>query len=152
VVLETLGCVLKDADDIKKFRAEVGKNGTRPSFPPTRDDRALGAAMSRSRRCCAHNRCLSTVIQVLDAVRALDHLDILRSRRALSRLRTVFVSRPEEAPIFDRAFHAFWRGADPNEQGFPDCWRRASARTPKSWPSGRCRARSAKRWALDTWG
>ena len=27
VVLETLGCVLKDADDIKRFRAEVGKNG-----------------------------------------------------------------------------------------------------------------------------
>src|ERR671930_183566 len=27
VVTETLGCILKDADDIKKFRAEVGKNG-----------------------------------------------------------------------------------------------------------------------------
>jgi MoxR-like ATPase len=30
VVLETLGCVLKDADDIKKFRAEVGKAGLAP--------------------------------------------------------------------------------------------------------------------------
>jgi MoxR-like ATPase len=30
VVLETLGCVLKDADDIKKFRAEVGKTGLAP--------------------------------------------------------------------------------------------------------------------------
>jgi hypothetical protein len=33
VVLETLGCVLKDADDIKKFRAEVGKNGIAPFVP-----------------------------------------------------------------------------------------------------------------------
>ena len=30
VVLETLGCVLKDADDIKKFRAEVAKSGLAP--------------------------------------------------------------------------------------------------------------------------
>jgi MoxR-like ATPase len=30
VVSETLGCILKDADDIKKFRAEVGKTGLAP--------------------------------------------------------------------------------------------------------------------------
>jgi hypothetical protein len=30
VVVETLGCVLKDADDIKKFRTEVGKSGLAP--------------------------------------------------------------------------------------------------------------------------
>jgi MoxR-like ATPase len=30
VVAETLGCVLKDADDIKKFRAEIGKTGLAP--------------------------------------------------------------------------------------------------------------------------
>src|SRR3989475_2356056 len=30
VVIETLGCVLKDADDIKKFRAEIGKSGLAP--------------------------------------------------------------------------------------------------------------------------
>ena len=29
IVMETLGCVLKDADDIKRFRAEVGKSGPR---------------------------------------------------------------------------------------------------------------------------
>ena len=27
---ETLGCVLKDADDMKRFRAEVGKGGLAP--------------------------------------------------------------------------------------------------------------------------
>jgi hypothetical protein len=30
LVSETLGCVLKDADDIKRFRAEVAKGGLSP--------------------------------------------------------------------------------------------------------------------------
>jgi hypothetical protein len=30
LVFETLGCVLKDADDIKRFRAEVEKAGLSP--------------------------------------------------------------------------------------------------------------------------
>jgi len=30
IVGETLGCILKDADDIKRFRAEVGKSGLAP--------------------------------------------------------------------------------------------------------------------------
>jgi MoxR-like ATPase len=30
IVSETLGCILKDADDIKRFRAEVGKSGLAP--------------------------------------------------------------------------------------------------------------------------
>jgi MoxR-like ATPase len=33
VVTETLGCVLKDADDIKRFRTEVAKNGLTPFLP-----------------------------------------------------------------------------------------------------------------------
>ena len=33
VVGETLGCVLKDADDIKRFRAEVVKTGLTPFLP-----------------------------------------------------------------------------------------------------------------------
>jgi hypothetical protein len=33
VIGETLGCVLKDADDMKRFRAEVVKNGLTPFLP-----------------------------------------------------------------------------------------------------------------------
>jgi MoxR-like ATPase len=33
IVFETLGCVLKDADDLKRFRAEVGKAGFAPFLP-----------------------------------------------------------------------------------------------------------------------
>ena len=50
-----------------------------------------------------------TPLQTLEAVRALDHLD-LGDRDELRRgLCAVFVTRPEEAPIFDRCFEAFWR-------------------------------------------
>ena len=50
-----------------------------------------------------------TPLQTLDAVRALDHLDV-GDRDELARgLRVVFVTRPEEAPVFDRCFEAFWR-------------------------------------------
>jgi MoxR-like ATPase len=30
IIAETLGCVLKDADDMKRFRAEVAKTGLTP--------------------------------------------------------------------------------------------------------------------------
>jgi MoxR-like ATPase len=33
LVAETLGCVLKDADDIKRFRGEVAKSGLAPFLP-----------------------------------------------------------------------------------------------------------------------
>jgi MoxR-like ATPase len=33
LVNETLGCVLKDADDLRRFRAEVGKTGLAPFLP-----------------------------------------------------------------------------------------------------------------------
>jgi len=33
VVAETLGCILNDADDMKRFRAEVAKAGLGPFLP-----------------------------------------------------------------------------------------------------------------------
>ncbi|HET7340356.1 MAG TPA: VWA domain-containing protein [Methylomirabilota bacterium] len=50
-----------------------------------------------------------TPLQTLDAVRALDHLDVSDRREVYLGLRATFVTRPEEAPVFDRAFEAFWR-------------------------------------------
>jgi len=50
-----------------------------------------------------------TPLQTLDAVRALEHLDV-GDRDELARgLKSVFVTRPEEAAIFDRCFETFWR-------------------------------------------
>lgn len=60
-----------------------------------------------------------TLVQVTDAVRALDHLD-LGDREELRRgLRTVFTGRPEDRPVFERCFDAFWRPVPELESGFP---------------------------------
>src|SRR5204863_3898069 len=82
-------------------------------------DRALGAAVTRFAALLRAQALPVTLIQVLDAVRALDHLDITDRDELYLGFRTVFVSRPEEAPIFDRCFHAFWRLGDSGESEIP---------------------------------
>jgi uncharacterized protein with von Willebrand factor type A (vWA) domain len=50
-----------------------------------------------------------TLIQVTDAIRALEHLDLGDRREVYLGLRAVLVGRPEDVPAFDRAFETFWR-------------------------------------------
>src|SRR2546421_2460408 len=57
-----------------------------------------------------------TLIHATDGVRALDHLDIGDRAELHLAFRTVFVSRPEEVPVFDRCFDAFWRAASAEEE------------------------------------
>ena len=74
-------------------------------MPPRSLSHALVAFVALLRR----NALPITPLQTIDAVRALDHLDV-GDRDELARgLRVVFVTRPEETPIFDRCFEAFWR-------------------------------------------
>jgi uncharacterized protein len=73
--------------------------------PPRSLSRAVVAFVALLRR----NSLPVTPLQTLDAVRALDHLDV-GDRDELQRgLKVVFVTRPEEAPVFDRCFETFWR-------------------------------------------
>jgi uncharacterized protein len=115
-------------------------------------DRALGAAMSRFAALLRAQSLPVTVIQVLDAVRALDHLDISDRDELYLGLRTVFVSRPEEAPIFDRAFHAFWRVGGSDEQGIPGLLAPSVGADAEELaiPGGAGQKRETL--ALDTWG
>jgi uncharacterized protein with von Willebrand factor type A (vWA) domain len=72
-------------------------------------DQALTRAVIRFANLLRRQSLPITPLQVLDAVRALDHLD-LGDRDELRRgLAVVFVTRPEERSIFDRVFDAFWR-------------------------------------------
>jgi len=71
--------------------------------------RALGAAVTRFAGLLRVQALPVTLIQVLDAVRSLDHLDITDRGELYLGLRTVFVSRSEEVPIFDRTFESFWK-------------------------------------------
>jgi hypothetical protein len=49
------------------------------------------------------------LLQVTDAVRALEKLDLADREEVRLGLRAVLVSRPEDLPTFDRCFDEFWR-------------------------------------------
>ena len=57
-----------------------------------------------------------TPLQVTDATRALEHLDLGDRAEVYLGLRAVLVGRPEDVPAFDRCFASFWRAeADTDE-------------------------------------
>ena len=57
-----------------------------------------------------------TPLQVTDATRALEHLDLSDRAEVYLGLRAVLVGRPEDVPVFDRCFASFWRAdADADE-------------------------------------
>ena len=51
--------------------------------------------------------------RLTDSARALVHIDLRRQEDFRSALRSVFVSRKEELPIFEAAFDIFWAPPDP---------------------------------------
>src|SRR5262249_60373438 len=87
----------------------------RPGFPrscPRRAERVprdLSAAVARFAALLRRSGLPVTLVEVTDAVRALDYLDIADRHELYLGLRAVFVTRPEEVPPFDRCFEAFWR-------------------------------------------
>src|SRR5437870_2546455 len=54
---------------------------------------------------------------IMDAVRALEVVDLMDRAQVYLALRTVLVSRMEEQPAFDRCFEAFWRFQAEDGQG-----------------------------------
>ena len=71
--------------------------------------RDLSAAVARFAALLRRSGLPVTLVEVTDAVRALDHLDIADRQELYLGLRAIFVTRPEEVPPFDRCFEAFWR-------------------------------------------
>lgn len=92
-----------------------------------------------------------TLVQALDAVRALDHLDVPDREEVRLGLRSVFVSRLEEIPGFDRCFDAFWRAVLEGEEGLPGLVTPAG---PEGGLDARLTGSGQKRdtLALDAWG
>ena len=58
-----------------------------------------------------------TTPELMDAVRALEVVDLMDRDEVYRALRTVLVSRMEEQPAFDRCFEAFWRFQAEEGQG-----------------------------------
>jgi len=83
--------------------------------------RDLSAAVARFAALLRRSGLPVTLVEVTDAVRALDHLDIADRQELYRGLRAIFVTRPEEVPPFDRCFEAFWRhmpASDDDQAGF----------------------------------
>src|SRR5215467_12874650 len=58
-----------------------------------------------------------TTPEVMDAVRALEVIDVANRDEVYLALRSVLVSRVEELPAFDRCFENFWRFQADQGQG-----------------------------------
>jgi len=115
--------------------------------PPRSLSHALVAFVALLRR----NALPITPLQTLDAVRALDYLDV-GDRDELARgLRVVFVTRPEEAPIFDRCFEAFWR-ARSEADAVAEALAGPGVPEPGDGPGLESQGARSERLALEGWG
>jgi len=115
--------------------------------PPRSLSHALVAFVALLRR----NALPITPLQTLDAVRALDHLDV-GDRDELARgLRVVFVTRPEEAPIFDRCFEAFWRPRS-EADAVAEALAGPGVPEPGEGPGLESQGARSERLALEGWG
>jgi uncharacterized protein with von Willebrand factor type A (vWA) domain len=90
------------------------------------------------------------LIQVTDAARALERLDLADRAEVRLGLRTVLVSRPEDLPTFDQCFDQFWRPGAEEPLDFPSL----VSPVPDAAEGLPLPAVSQKRetLALDTWG
>lgn len=52
---------------------------------------------------------LSTSTEIVDALRVMENVDIADRRDVYLGMRTVFLSKPEDRPVFDEVFNQFWR-------------------------------------------
>ncbi len=113
--------------------------------------RALGAGVTRFAALLRARALPVTLIQVLDAVRALEHLDITDRGEFYLGLRTVFVSRPEELPTFDRCFDEFWRAGGAGDPGIPELLVPGAAADAEPGATAPGGAQKRETVALETW-
>jgi uncharacterized protein with von Willebrand factor type A (vWA) domain len=113
--------------------------------------RALGAAVVRFGGALRQQGLPVTLIQVTDAVRALDRLDLADRAEVFLGLRAIFASRPEDFPAFDRCFDWFWRLQGDDEQPLPGL---LSLSPPSRDEEGGAGPEGARQESpsLETWG
>ncbi len=92
---------------------------SRGELPPGRAKapRDLASALIRFAALLRRHALPISLLQVTDAVRALERLDLADREEVRLGLRTVLVGRPEDFATFDRCFEAFWR---PDVDAAPD--------------------------------
>ena len=115
---------------------------------PDNAPRSLPAAVVRFATLLRRQGLPLTPLHVSDATRALEHLDLGDRAEVYLGLRAVLVGRPEDVPVFDRCFAAFWRaGSDADEVAQA----LAGPEIPEHAPPGPA-ADGAEAVSLDAWG
>src|SRR5215471_18908508 len=94
-----------------------------------------------------------TTPEVMDAVRALEAVDLMDREQVYLALRAVLVSRREEMPAFDRCFDAFWKFHADEGQGLDGLIASPQAMPPdeQHGESSSPAAQEKAQIALDDW-
>jgi uncharacterized protein with von Willebrand factor type A (vWA) domain len=87
----------------------VSESPRRAPAAPATEIRSLAAAVVRFAGLLRRHGLPVTLVQVTDAVRALEHLDLGDRNEVYLGLRALFVGRPEDAAVYERCFQEFWR-------------------------------------------
>lgn len=128
-----------------------GAPGTTPGVTPRGSAaRDLASATVRFAARLRRHGLPVALIQVTDAVRALERLDLADRDEVRLGLRLVLVSRPEDLPAFDRCFDEFWRPDVEETIDFPGLVA-AGADAAEGLPLPAVESRR-ETLALDTWG
>src|SRR5205807_8597797 len=132
-----------------------GRQGGARSLPAGADlsmvARELSTAVARFAMLLRQRGLPVTLIHATDGVRALDHLDIGDRTELYLAFKAIFVGRPEEVPVFDRCFDAFWRAA-PAEEGIPGLIQVPPAEAPEGDALIKSSSQRRESLALETWG
>jgi uncharacterized protein len=94
-----------------------------------------------------------TLVEMTDAVRALEHLDLADREEVFVGLRAALVSRVEEMPVFERCFNAFWRVAAEEEPAMKGLIAPPDGRGPEPTPADTqtVAGQGHQAVALETW-
>jgi uncharacterized protein with von Willebrand factor type A (vWA) domain len=93
-----------------------------------------------------------TVSELMDAVRALEVVDLLDRQEVHLALRTCLVARTEEIPAFDRCFEAFWKFHAEQGQGLEGLLSPTPAgQRPEEPPEGGAGGAQQQSLALESW-
>lgn len=114
--------------------------------------RSLAAAVVRFAAMLRRNALPLTLVQVTDAVRALEYLDLADRTELYLGLRALFVGRPEDTPVYDRCFQQFWQATFQPEPDLPGLIQTGPSDGAPA-PAGAKEAEQKRETlALDAWG
>ena len=114
--------------------------------------RSLAAAVVRFAALLRRHGLPLTLVQVTDGVRALEHIDLGDRAEVYLGLRALFVGRPEDAPVYDRCFDAFWRTTFEPEEGLPGLVQIPAADSATVSVASKDGEQKRETLALETWG